>query len=206
MLAIAYILNLKCIQDDSLVLDQCNLANTNKWQLRRVADTLNLDHTVTEHMDLLEPAEDTLNNRENRKGHKSNWTTSEKRQTTEEIRLLLSTLTQRTNGSPLKPMLQLQIALWLTVWQRAFIPHVPGQGSLHFWLMHDLSCEHSELTTHSGRQFGGAPVNSGKHEQTAWLFTSRHWLFKPHGDGWHGFSIGTSWTLCEIREKQKIEN
>lgn len=105
-----------------------------------------------------------------------------------------SSLIQRTNGSPLKPSMQLQIGLWLTTWQRAFWPHVPGHGSLHFWLMHDLSWGHSELRIHSGRQFGGAPIISGKQLHTACWSNSRHWLFTPHGDGWQGLTIGTSST------------
>lgn len=40
--------------------------------------------------------------------------------------------------------------------------------------MHALSAEHSELTTHSGRQFGGLPVYVGKQEHTACPFNSLH--------------------------------
>lgn len=40
---------------------------------------------------------------------------------------------------------------------------------------------------HSGLQPGGDPINSGKQEQTAWLLTSRHRLFGPHGFGAQGF-------------------
>lgn len=40
----------------------------------------------------------------------------------------------------------------------ALLPQVPGQGSLHFSFMQDLSCAHSELLMHSGRQLGGAPI------------------------------------------------
>lgn len=53
--------------------------------------------------------------------------------------------------------------------------------------MQALSNEHSELTTHSGRQAGAFPAKPGKHEQTATPLFSRHWLFGPHGDGLHGF-------------------
>lgn len=54
--------------------------------------------------------------------------------------------------------------------------------------MQALSEGHSELTTHSGRQAGGGPTKSGKQEQTAWLFTSRHWALAPHGEGSQGFT------------------
>lgn len=56
----------------------------------------------------------------------------------------------------------------------AFIPHVPGQGSVHFWFMQALVKAHSELTVHSGLQPGGLPMYSGKHEHTACPFTTRH--------------------------------
>lgn len=48
---------------------------------------------------------------------------------------------------------------------------------------------HSELLTHSGRQFGGVPMNSGKQEQDGELFISLHWALGPHGDGIQGFCI-----------------
>jgi hypothetical protein len=48
---------------------------------------------------------------------------------------------------------------------------------------------HSLLLTHSGRQFGGDPVNSGKQEQEGDSFISLHCEFGPQGDGWHGFTI-----------------
>lgn len=47
------------------------------------------------------------------------------------------------------------------------MPHVPGQGSLHFWFMQALFWAHSELTMHSGRHDGGAPTYSGWQEHTA---------------------------------------
>jgi hypothetical protein len=63
-----------------------------------------------------------------------------------------------TKGSPEYPAVQLHIGLWLTTWHRALRPHVPGQGSLHFWFIQALSSGHSELTTHSGLQLGGVPI------------------------------------------------
>jgi hypothetical protein len=41
-----------------------------------------------------------------------------------------------TNGSPVKRGGQLHIGLWFTTSQRAPTPQVPGQGFLHFWLLH----------------------------------------------------------------------
>lgn len=84
--------------------------------------------------------------------------------------------THRTNGSPVKPDEQLQIGLWFTTWQREFSPHAPVHGSVHFILMHARFCEHSELTTHSGRQFGALPIKPGKQEHTTCSFITRHWL------------------------------
>jgi len=55
--------------------------------------------------------------------------------------------------------------------------------------------EQSELTVHSGRQLGGYPMKVGKHVQIGWLFTFRHWLFGPQGEGEHGFCITGS---CSI--------
>lgn len=88
----------------------------------------------------------------------------------------------------MNPGLQLQIGLWLTVRHLAFRPHVPGHGSTHRWFTHDLSREHSELIIHSGRQFGGAPIQLFWQEQTAWSFTTRQMLYGPHGDGRHGLT------------------
>jgi len=46
---------------------------------------------------------------------------------------------------------------------------------------------HSELDIHSGRQFGGAPTNSGRHEQDGESPDTRHSELGPQGEGWHGF-------------------
>lgn len=71
---------------------------------------------------------------------------------------------------------------------RAPTPQVPAQGLAHLNLWHALFGGHSELTTHSGLQFGGDPVYSGRQEQTACPLILRHWLFGPHGDGLHGLT------------------
>lgn len=102
------------------------------------------------------------------------------------------------NGSPECPGLQLQIGLWLITMQTALIPQVPTQGSTHFWFMHASLWGHSALTVHSGLQAGGLPRYVGRQEHTAWLFTSRHWLFGPQGEG---MQAGTSWTTAEIIKK-----
>ena len=91
------------------------------------------------------------------------------------------------NGSPVNPSLQLQIGWWLTMWQIALCPHVPGQGSIHFWLLQALFNKQSELKRHSGRQFGGWPKKPVMQEHTAWLLKLRQLLFDPHGDGLQGF-------------------
>lgn len=70
-----------------------------------------------------------------------------------------------------------------------FNPHVPGQGSIHFWLMHARFKAHSELLTHSGRHIGGDPINPSTQEHTAWPFIALHLLFGPQGDGTHGLTI-----------------
>lgn len=69
-------------------------------------------------------------------------------------------------------------------WHSAFRPHVPGQGSLHFELMHAVFDEQSELITHSGRQPSyGFPKYSGRQEQDPAPLSSLHMAFAPHGDG-----------------------
>lgn len=90
------------------------------------------------------------------------------------------------NGSPVCPGEQAQTGLWLMTEQWALRPHVPGQGSWHFWLMQALFWAHSELTVHSGLQPGGDPMYVGRQEQTACPLISRHWLLGPQGDGWQG--------------------
>lgn len=102
-------------------------------------------------------------------------------------------------GSPVKPFKQLQIGLWFTTWQRALIPQVPGQGSKHFWLIQAKFNAHSELIIHSGLQDGGVPIQLGWQEQTAYLFTSLHILYGPHGDGLHGSIIGAWETTVYIK-------
>lgn len=84
------------------------------------------------------------------------------------------------------PDKQTQLGVWLTTLQSALRPQVPGQGSLHFWLM-QAKCEgHSGLLTHSGLQFGGCPTNSGKQEQDGLSPIGLHKALGPQGFGWQG--------------------
>lgn len=70
------------------------------------------------------------------------------------------------------------------------MPHVPGQGSIHFWLIQALFNAQSEVVVHSGLQVGGLPKYPGKQEHTACSLITRQTLFGPQGEGLHGF-VGT---------------
>lgn len=93
-------------------------------------------------------------------------------------------------GSPVWEGGHTQIGLWFTTWQTAPIPQLPGQGFKHFWLLQASFWGQSVLTIHSGLQVGGLPIYPLMQEQTAWLFTTRHSLFGPHGDWLHGLTGG----------------
>lgn len=71
----------------------------------------------------------------------------------------------------------------MTTRHSELVPQLPRQGSLHFRLMHARLKEHSLFVTHSGRQVGGIPIKSGKHEQDGDCPIMRHSEFGPHGDG-----------------------
>lgn len=64
-------------------------------------------------------------------------------------------------------------------------------GFTHLLLLQASLGEQSVLTLHSGLHEGGLPINPTTHEQTACPFISRHWLFGPHGLGWHGCKLVT---------------
>ena len=68
-------------------------------------------------------------------------------------------------GSPWYPLSQTQIGIWFRTLHVAWMPHSPGQGSRHFWLLHASSVGQSLLKTHSGWQFGGLPIILGWQEQ-----------------------------------------
>lgn len=82
--------------------------------------------------------------------------------------------------------MHLQIGWWLNVWQSVFCPHLPGQGSTHFWFIQARLLAHSELMVHSGLHPGGVPMYEGRQEQIAWPLLSLHKLFGPQGVGTHG--------------------
>jgi len=90
---------------------------------------------------------------------------------------------QRLNGSPVWPLLHVQIGIWLSTWQFAFKPHEPIHGSRHFWLMQANWLGHSALITHSGLHDGGEPMKSGKQEHTGTPFCIWHCELGPHGVG-----------------------
>lgn len=77
-------------------------------------------------------------------------------------------------GSPVYPFKQTHIGVWLTTRHSVFDPQAPGHGSRHFCFMQARWEAHSLLLTHSGLQFGGDPINSGKHVQEGESFTTRH--------------------------------
>jgi len=59
---------------------------------------------------------------------------------------------QNLNASPVKPGRHVHVGTWVTTWQSAEGPHVPGQGSSHLFLTQALFEGQSVLITHSGRQ------------------------------------------------------
>lgn len=75
------------------------------------------------------------------------------------------------------------MGLWLITVHLAWSPQVPGQGSEHFCDIQAKCGWHSELPTHSGRQFGGVPTKLDLQEQTALPLLLRQTLFGPQGDG-----------------------
>lgn len=91
-------------------------------------------------------------------------------------------------ASPANPAGHKHRGAWLTTRQSAPVPHDPGQGSLHFWLMHAMSFGHSEFVMHSGRQFGGLPRNVSRQAHDGEFPTSLHIELGPQGEGWHGFT------------------
>lgn len=90
------------------------------------------------------------------------------------------------NGSPSNPDRQLQIGAWFTTLQSAFSPQTPTHGLTHFCLMQLFVGSHSELTVHSGRQFGGEPKKSGIQEHDAKPLLFLQTALLPHGFGTHG--------------------
>lgn len=90
---------------------------------------------------------------------------------------------QMVNGSPVYPAGQMQEGTWFMTLQVAETPHDPKQGSAHFLLTQAIALGQSVFTVHSGRQFGGLPINSAEHEQDGISLTTRHSAFGPQGLG-----------------------
>lgn len=73
--------------------------------------------------------------------------------------------------------------------------------------MHAKLLAHSLLETHSGRQFGGDPIKSRKHEHEGESPTRRHSEFEPQGVGRQGSmgsdckGLSTAITYREILSK-----
>lgn len=80
--------------------------------------------------------------------------------------------------------------MWWTTWHSAFVPHKLGHGFVHFCCTQTWLAGHSELDMHSGLQFGGVPLYSGRHEQEDNSLTTWQRAYGPHGDGWQGFTTG----------------
>lgn len=100
---------------------------------------------------------------------------------------------QNRYGSPWYPGKQSHRGKWLTVWQMAFVPQVPGQGSRHLFLTQALFDGQSEFKTHSGRQPSyGLPKWSSMQVHEPAPFCSRQTAFAPQGDGMHGLICSTT--------------
>lgn len=97
-------------------------------------------------------------------------------------------------GSPVNWGRHEHIGLWLITLHSVFCPQTPSQGFIHFFRIHAWFWLHSELTRHSGLQFGGTPMNSDWQVHTAWSFETLQILFGPQGVGVHGSlgKLGTS--------------
>ena len=94
---------------------------------------------------------------------------------------------QSLNPSPWNPCMQLQTGLWLRTRQSAFALQDPGHGSTQRWLIQALVDGQSELTIHSGRQFGAVPIMLAKQPHWACPATTVHCELGPQGCGLHGF-------------------
>jgi len=93
-------------------------------------------------------------------------------------------------GFPICPTGHVHLGVWLITLHSALGAHAPMQGFLHFMFMQDKWIGHSLLLTHSGLQFGGEPINSGKQEHDGDSPCTLHWEFGPQGDGIQGFPTG----------------
>lgn len=98
-----------------------------------------------------------------------------------------------TNGSPTAPFSHSQMAMWSTTEHLALSPQAFAHGSTHFRFMQAKFRAQSEFTLHSGRQYGGIPLNSGKHEHDGLPLSGRHLELGPQGLGTQGLTCSTSW-------------
>lgn len=89
----------------------------------------------------------------------------------------------------MKPSGQVQIGVWFITLHSASTPQDPGQGSLHFSVIHAKLLGHSEFIIHSGLQFGGLPIYPTTQEHEGRPLMSWHIEFAPHGAGTHGFIL-----------------
>lgn len=110
-----------------------------------------------------------------------------------------TSMLHRRNGSPVYPFSHMHIGVWLITLHSAFNPHEPGHGSRHFLLIQAMFLAHSVLLVHSGLQFGGDPINSARHLQSALSPFSVHWELGPHGDGRHGLTF-TGGVFAKIKD------
>lgn len=93
-------------------------------------------------------------------------------------------------GFPINPIGHEHLGVWLITVHSALGAQAPTQGFLHFMFMQYKWVGHSLLLTHSGLQFGGEPIKSGKQEHDGdWPWTL-HCEFGPQGDGTQGFPTG----------------
>lgn len=81
--------------------------------------------------------------------------------------------------------------MWFTTLHNALVAQDPVQGSRHFSCRHAKLLGHSELITHSGRQFGGLPTKFGRQEHEGYPSEFLHWELGPQGEGLQGFTTTT---------------
>ena len=105
-------------------------------------------------------------------------------------------------ASPVYPWLQLQMGLWFLTEHWAFLPQVPGQGSLHFFWIQARWLGHSVLMRHSGLQpTYGSPMWSGIQRQDPALSRALHSALAPQGEGLQGSMISGLVMISGRREQ-----
>lgn len=91
-----------------------------------------------------------------------------------------------TNGLPVKLLGQRQFGVCKNIEHSAPIPHAFWQGFWQRLLKHAVWIEQSLFVVHSGRQLGGDPIYSDKHEHVGLPLDEIHNELAPHGLGLHG--------------------